>query len=314
MSPRRWYVRDDRFVSPTKRDSGLPVTARCSSAGVASVTFAVALAACGSDSTPAEQQRSAIGDRLSPQELVRQVQRSTVSIVTQPPAESRTPSAHGAHAHGSGVIWDADSGLVLTSDHLVENAGKIDVVVAGDTQVQGKLVARAQCNDVAVLTLHPKPAGLIAIDVANSSTLEIGEDVTAVGYLKSATATEASPIATHGAVASFNVSAEVSPDLPPLPSVVLHQASMKDQMSGGPLVNARGELVGLLTLVPGKRIAGPDAAVSSDYLKSEMAKLEEQRSGTFIGWKGQHACHRAMLKIANRVLVRHGPPEEHDDH
>jgi S1-C subfamily serine protease len=144
------------------------------------VTLAVALTACGSDS-PAEEKRSPTGDRLSPQELVQQVARSTVSIVTQPPSESREPSAHGAHAHGTGVIWDADSGMVLTSDHLVENAGTIDVTVNGDTPVQGKLVARAQCNDVAVLTLHPKPDGLTGIGFAKSSDLEIGDEVTAVG-------------------------------------------------------------------------------------------------------------------------------------
>jgi S1-C subfamily serine protease len=289
------------------------VTARCVIAGAVIVTLAVAAAACGSESTPKEQ-RTAIGDQLSPQELVQQVKRHTVSIVTQPPSESRKPSARGAHAHGSGVIWDADSGRVLTSDHLVENAGKIDVIVNGDTPVQADIVARAQCNDVAVLTLHPKPAGLTAIEVAKSSDLEIGDEVSAVGYLKSPSAAEASLIGTHGGVSSVNVSAEVSPDLPPLPSVVLHQASMKDQMSGGPLVNARGELVGLLTLVPGQRTPGPDAAVSSDYLRDEMAKLDEAPSGTFTGWKDQHACHTAMLKIADRVLVSHGPPGEHDDH
>jgi S1-C subfamily serine protease len=289
------------------------VTARCFIAGAVQVTLAVAVAACGSDSTPAEK-RSPTGDQLSPQELVQKVKRNTVSIVTQPPSESRAPSAHGAHAHGSGVIWDARSGMVLTSDHLVENAGKIEVTVNGDTPVQGRLVARAQCNDVAVLTLEPKPDGLTAIEVANSSDLEIGDEVTAVGYLKSAAATEASLIRTHGEVSSVNVSVEVSPDLPPLPSVVLHQASMKDQMSGGPLVNARGDLVGLLTLVPGERTSGPDAAVSSDYLSDEIAKLEETPSGTFSGWKDQHACHRAMIKIANRVLVYHGSPGEHEDH
>jgi hypothetical protein len=196
----------------------------------------------------------------------------------------------------------------------VENAGKIDVTVNGDTPVQGKLVARAQCNDVAVVTLHPKPDGLTGIGFAKSSDLEIGDEVTAVGYLKSPSAPEAKPIATRGGVASSNVSAEVSHDLPPLPSVVLHQASMKDQMSGGPLVDSRGDLVGLLTLVPGERIPGPDAAVSSDYLSGEIDKLHEKADGTLTGWKDQHRCHQAMLKIADRVLVYHGPPEQHDDH
>ena len=289
------------------------MTARSIIAGAAQVTLAMALAACGSSSTP-DEERSVTGDTLSAKELVKQVRRSTVSIVSQPPGEPRDPSAHGAHAHGSGVIWDAGSGLVLTSDHLVEHAGTISVTVDGDTKAQGELVARAQCNDMAVLTLHPRPAGLVAIEVAKSSQLEIGDEVTALGYHKSATAPEASLIRTNGEVSSVNVSTAVSPDLPELPSVVLHQAAIESHMSGGPLVNARGELVGLLTLVPGAPVHGPDAAVSSDYLAKEMAKLDEQPDGTFVGWKDQHRCHRAMVKIANRVLVRHGPPKEHDGH
>lgn len=285
------------------------MTARPFTVGAAQVALAMALAACGSSSTPDSE--TPTGDRLSPQELAEQVKRNTVSIVTQPPGESKAPSAHGHHAHGSGVIWDAGSGIVLTSDHLVENAGRIEVMVNGDTPVQGRLVARAQCNDVAVLTLHPKPAGLTAIDVAGSSGLEIGDNVTALGYLKSASATKANLIRTHGEVASVNVSAEISPDLPDLPSVVLHQAPILPQMSGGPLVNDRGQLVGLLTLVPGSPASGPVAAVSSDYLTKRMAELEETPTGIRVGWKAQHACHRAMMKIANRVLVRHGAPSEH---
>ena len=288
------------------------MTARPFTVGAAQVALAMALAACGSSSTPDSE--TPTGDRLSPQELAEQVKRNTVSIVSQPPGESKAPSAHGHHAHGSGVIWDAGSGVVLTSDHLVEHAGKITVTVNGDTLYQGERVARAQCNDVAVLRLHPKPAGLTGIEVANSSDLEIGDEVTALGYHKSASAPEASLIRTNGEVSSVNVSTAVSPDLPELPSVVLHQASIEKQMSGGPLVNARGELVGLLTLVPGQPVPGPDTAISSDYLAEEMAKLDEKPDGTFVGWKDQHACHSAMIKIANRVLVRHGPPKDHDGH
>jgi S1-C subfamily serine protease len=291
------------------------MTARALILGTVLLALAAAVAACGSSSDDAEPTATpAGGNQLSPQALTEQVQRSTVSIVTQPPGEGREPSARGKHAHGSGVIWNAGEGLVLTSDHLVENAGKIDVTVNGDTPVNGRLVARAQCNDMAVLRLEPKPAGLTAIDVAKSSDLKTGDKVTALGYLKSASATKATVIRTSGEVSSINVSATVSPDLPDLPSVVLHQAPVNPQMSGGPLVNNRGQLVGLLTLVPGETAPGPEAAVSSDYVAKQIAQLKEDRKGALSGWQKQHACHQAMLKIANRVLVAHGPPGQHKQH
>ena len=248
---------------------------------------------------------------LSTEELGRRVRPATVSIVTQPPGEKRAPAKHGEHAHGSGVIWNARQGLVLTSDHLVENAGSIEVVVNQRTPVHGRLVARAQCNDIALIALHPKPAGMTALEVGDSGSLAVGAKVTALGYLKPATATKPKPIATNGDVSATDVSASLSPDLPDLPSVVLHQAPLQPQMSGGPLVNDRGQLVGVNTLVPGSKTTGQFAAVSSTYLARRIKELKQGPGGALIGWKDQHACHGRMLKIANHVLVSHGAPGGH---
>jgi S1-C subfamily serine protease len=282
---------------------------------VSPVVALVALLGCGgSDSKTTQTQSSAASSEgpLSSQQIEQRVRPSTVSIVTQPPGELRAPSKHGAHAHGSGVIWDAGRGLVLTSDHLVENAGSIEVVVNGQTTVHAGLVVRAQCNDVAVIALHPKPAGMTAIQVGDSSALALGSKVTALGYLKPASAKKPSPITTTGEVSAVDVPAKLSPDLPDFPSVVLHQAPLQQQMSGGPLVNDRGELVGVSTLVPGAQPSGQFAAVSSSYLKRRISELKSDSRGRLVGWRDQHVCHGDMLKIANRVLVSHGAPGEHE--
>jgi S1-C subfamily serine protease len=277
------------------------------------VALVAALGCGGSDSEPQTQTKTGAESKAGPltsEEVGQRVRPSTVSIVTQPRGESQAPSKHGAHAHGSGVIWDAGRGLVLTSDHLVENAGPIEVVVNGQTPVHARLVARAQCNDVAILALHPKPAGMTAVEVGDSSALKLGAKVTALGYLKPASAPKPSPIATTGEVSAVDVSTSLTPDLPDLPSVILHQAPLQPQMSGGPLVNDRGELVGVSTLVPGTTPSGQFAAVSSNYIKRRISELKPSANG-FQGWMDQHACHGRMLKIANRVLVSHGAPGEH---
>jgi S1-C subfamily serine protease len=277
------------------------------------VALAAALGCGGSDSQTTQTQSSAASKEgpLTSEEIEQRVRPSTVSIVTQPPGEMRAPSKHGEHAHGSGVIWDAGGGLVLTSDHLVENAESIEVVVNGQTAVHARLVARAQCNDVAILALHPKPAGMTAIQVGDSSAVALGAKVTALGYLKPASAAKPKPITTNGAVSAVDIPASLSPDLPDLPKVVLHQAPLQQQMSGGPLVNDQGELVGVSTLVPGSTTSGQFAAVSSSYLKRRISELKPGAGGLLIGWKDQHACHGMMVKIANRVLVSHGGPGEH---
>lgn len=266
------------------------------------------LGSCGNDDSGSGSSKTATTANapLSSAALLAKVKPSTVSVVTQPPGVTTAPSKGGKHAHGSGVIYDAKQGLVLVSNHLVENAGSIEVVVDGGSSVHARLVARAQCNDFAVIQLSPKPLGMKAIKVASSSTLQPGDNVTAVGFLKPATAKVPTVIRTSGPVNSVNISSEVTPDLPAFPSVVIHQAPLQLQMSGGPLVNDRGELVGLATFVPDEKETGTWAAVSSDYLKKRLTELAGSEGKTFVGWKDQHACHGRMAKIANKVLVSHG--------
>jgi S1-C subfamily serine protease len=281
-------------------------------APVIAVIVLAAAVGCGGSKSKSETSATTASTAgpLNTEELGRRVLPSTVSIVTQPRGETKAPAKHGAHAHGSGVIWNAGQALVVTSDHLVENAGTIDVVVNAKT-FHGRLVARAQCNDIAIVALHPKPLGMTQVQVGDSSALKIGARVTALGYLKPASATKPSPIATTGEVSAVDTPASLSPDLPDLPSVVLHQAPLQAPMSGGPLVNDRGQLVGVNTLVPGAKTTGQYAAVSSNYLERRIAQLKRGRGNLLVGWQDQHACHGRMLKIANRVLVSHGAPGEH---
>jgi S1-C subfamily serine protease len=278
-----------------------------------------ALGCGGSDSETTQTQSSAASKEgpLTAEQIEQKVRPSTVSIVTQPRGESKEPSKHGQHAHGSGVIWDASRGLVLTSDHLVENAGSIEVTVNNQTPVHAALVARAQCNDIAIIALRPRPAGMTQISRGDSAALKIGARVWAMGYLKPASATKARGITIPGEVSSTEGPFKVSPDLKELPSAILHQAALQREMSGGPLVNDRGELVGVNTIVPtasGAAPPGPSAAVSSNYLKRRIEELKPGKRGILIGWKDQHSCHGQMLEIAGRVLVSHGAAGGHEHH
>jgi S1-C subfamily serine protease len=240
------------------------------------------------------------------------VRRGTVAIVAEHQGEQRATSQHGEHVHGSGVVWDAGRGLVLTSDHVVENAGGIDVTVDAGPVTHARVLARAECNDLAVLTLERKPAQLIAIRPGDSGQLQAGDQVTAVGYLKPAAAAEPTYIATHGAVSAADVSFKLFPNQPDLASTVLHQAPTPPQMTGGPLVNQRGELVGLLTVPPDASSAPSlQVAISSDYLKERLAQLDTAARGAPAAWREEHACRDQMRTLEKGALVSHGTPEEH---
>lgn len=272
----------------------------------------LALAACGGS----DDEGSASGEEqsdgaLSRTELVDKVKPSLVAIAAEPPGQTVSIAKGGLHSHGSGVVYDASKGLVLTSNHLVEDAGSLKVTV-GDREVQGRQVARAQCNDLAIVRLRPKPPGLVEIPIGRSSELKPGQEIVALGYLRPPGSPRPDLITTDGDVSSVNVQGSVHPDLPSLPSLILTQAPLRTQMSGGPLVNDEGELVGLATLIDtgqgGPTTQAPFSAVSSDHIRKLLDQLEPGEGAAFGGWENEHKCHQAMAKIAQDVYVSHGGP------
>jgi len=312
--PAHNHTESDQRPDPRRRSRPRASSTPLRKAVAAALGLALIAAAgsCGgsdaNDSAGSTTKKVAADGPLSATALVAKVRPSTVSVVTQPPGEARAPTGFGQHAHGSGIIYDAARGLVLVSNHLVENAGTIDATVEGGTKVHARLVARAQCNDMALIALNPKPLGIRAIEMGRSGALQPGDEVTAIGYLKPASAKTATLIRTSGEVSAVNVSSEVTPGLPAFPSVVLHQAPMQLQMSGGPVVNDRGQLIGLATVLPGEGNAGTQTAVSSDYLKKRLAELKPGPGRLLVGWQREHVCHAQMAKIAAKVLVSHGAP------
>ena len=282
-------------------------------ASLACLALALGAASCGGSSNNSGSESKG-GGALSETQVIAKVKPSVVVVTAQPPGVTAAPSKGGQHAHGSGVIYDAANGRVLTSDHVVENAGTIEVTINGSTKVHARLLARAQCNDFVILSLTPKPAGLSQIKFGDSSALNVADKVTAVGYLSPAGAPKPSLITTQGSVNSVDVSAEVTSGLPAFPSLILHQAPLEQQMTGGPLVNDRGELVGLDVVIPGEASSGPYNAVSSNYIKKRLGELRPAKNGLLAGWKDQHKCHGQMFKIANKVLVSHGGHGGHGGH
>ena len=274
------------------------------------LVLTLGVAACGgSDAGKEPSANSAAAKPLSGPELIAKVRGSTVSVVAQPPGETRPPKIGGTHSHGSGVIYDARQGLVLTSNHLVEDAGSIKVRVNEKTEVQGRAVARAQCDNLALLALNPKPAGLVDLPLADIKALREGERVTALGYLLPPDGRQRLLTAT-GDVSAIDVPGSIAPELPDLPSLILHQAPLKPASTGGPLVNARGQLVGLNTVLSADAGA-PFNAISSRRLSELLGELQPGKGRRFKGWGSEHGeCHAVMAKLHEAALVSHGGPDD----
>lgn len=139
---------------------------------------------------------------------------------------------------GSGFIIDSD-GSILTNNHVVENASKIVVKLSDDQEYEAKVVGRDAKTDIAIIKINAK-SSLPAANFGDSDNLEVGEWVVAIG----------NPFGLDSTVTSGIVSAKGRHiGQGPYDNFIQTDASINPGNSGGPLINLRGEIVGINTAI-----------------------------------------------------------------
>jgi serine protease Do len=139
---------------------------------------------------------------------------------------------------GSGFIIDGD-GSILTNNHVVENASKIVVKLSDDQEYEAKVIGRDAKTDIAVIKINAK-SSLPAANFGDSDQLEVGEWVVAIG----------NPFGLDSTVTSGIVSAKGRHiGQGPYDNFIQTDASINPGNSGGPLINLRGEIVGINTAI-----------------------------------------------------------------
>ena len=163
---------------------------------------------------------------------------------------------------GAGIIWDAN-GLILTNCHVVGRQTPI-VVLQNDGEHESRLIARDPNIDLALLSIDA--TGLTALKAAPVSP-RVGEMVFAFGH----------PWGQRNTVTRGIVSALVSAEnrrgdrLP----VIRSDAPLAPGNSGGPLVNARGEVVGInAMIIGGDQSVAIAASVASEFVAKSIRKSE----------------------------------------
>jgi serine protease DegQ len=141
------------------------------------------------------------------------------------------------NAAGSGVVFDADQGLIVTNNHVIDHADEITVTFPGGRTVPGKLVGRDAATDVAVVKV--KADRLTAIAFADSDRVEVGDFVLAIGNPFMIGQTVTAGIV--GGLHRSNIGIEAREDF------IQTDAAIYPGNSGGALINLRGELVGINT-------------------------------------------------------------------
>jgi putative serine protease PepD len=146
----------------------------------------------------------------------------------------------GVAGNGSGVIYSAD-GHIITNNHVVAEAGSIEVLLNDGSRVDAEVIGTDHRNDLAVIKVDRQ--GLPAIRIGDSAAIKVGEVAVAVGSPFGLEGT-----VTAGVISALNRMVQVNdPTHGPLtlPNVIQTDASINPGNSGGPLVNGEGELIGI---------------------------------------------------------------------
>jgi serine protease Do len=186
------------------------------------------------------------------------------------------PEQYRRQGTGSGFVIRKD-GLILTNNHVVENAQEITVTLNDKQQYRAKILGRDPKTDLAVLKIEPKNSLPVAV-LGNSDALRVGDWVMAIG----------NPFGLTNTVTTGIVSAKGRViGAGPYDDFIQTDASINPGNSGGPLFNMAGEVVGINTAIfsqSGGNI-GIGFAIPVNLVKNLVPELETKGTVT-RGWLG----------------------------
>jgi S1-C subfamily serine protease len=198
-----------------------------------------------------------------------------VSSTSQQSSPFGPPQQSESTATGTGFVIDED-GHLLTAAHVVDGASSITVTFQDGTTRTAKVLGEDDATDVAVLEIDPSGLDLKPLELGSSASLDVGDPVAAIGdpygYARSLSTGVVSGLdRTIEAPNGFTVAHAIQTD-----------AALNPGNSGGPVLNADGQVVGIVDQIAtdgsSETSSGVGFAVPIDLVKSEIDQLEAGKS------------------------------------
>jgi S1-C subfamily serine protease len=183
---------------------------------------------------------------IAPAVVAIEVSRAATERTSRNPGASRRAGEEGRRS-GSGVVFDAERGLIITNSHVIDQADRITVRLTDGRALPATRIGADHNTDVAVIKVEA--AGLAAATFADSDSLEVGDFVLAIGHPRGLGQTVSAGIVSglHRANIGLN----------PYEDFIQTDAAIYPGNSGGALVNIAGRLVGISTAFVGVSNGNP---------------------------------------------------------
>ena len=209
-------------------------------------------------------------------------------------------------ALGSGFVLDK-AGHIVTNYHVVRGANSVQVSFSNNERIKAKLVGLDPSTDIAVLKVDVKSRALKSLPLGNSDTVRVGDQVIAIG----------NPFGLDRSVTAGIVSAVQrrieAPNRLSISHVIQTDAALNHGNSGGPLLNAQGQVIGVNAQIEtggaSQGNVGIGFAIPIDTVKSVVAGLIKQGKveHAFLGIEGKtlepNIARLFHLPVTRGVLV-----------
>ena len=176
---------------------------------------------------------------LSAADIYQQLQPAVVEITST--QQGRSPFAPSGTAAGSGIVIDTQ-GTILTNYHVVAGATNLEVTFSDDTTASASVVGTDPGNDLAIIHVDVSGQKLTAAPLGDSDAIQVGDPVLAIGE-----PFELEGTLTQGIVSATGRTFSGGQGTRPIRNMIQTDAAVNPGNSGGPLIDCRGEVIGINT-------------------------------------------------------------------
>jgi len=208
---------------------------------------------------------------------------------------------------GTAFIHDIDGQVAITTAHVVAGAQDLKAVFFDGTEQPVEVVGSNDCSDLAVVRVAGRlPEESVRLPLGNSDALAPGDEVTAVGYPDRSRSPTSRAVPEPGIVQDLNVSVNTDPSLPEFVGAIKHDAALEPGSSGGPLLDVKGNVVGINSLSDSAGTRGPYYSIPINAAHHETDLLLTGENVNSLGWRlSAHAANRAPTDV-ERTLRKAG--------